>query len=70
MEMIFINFSSTTMPDLVMSALDQYCEYKKTNKGVIMRPKQLDKWLVIFCDEINLPEEDKYGTQVIIQFLR
>lgn len=70
MEMIFINFSSTTQPDLIMSALDQHCEYKKTNKGTIMRPKLLDKWLVIFCDEINLPEEDKYGTQVVIAFLR
>jgi len=20
-------------------------------------------WLVVFCDEINLPEEDSYGTQ-------
>jgi len=26
--------------------------------------------LVIFCDEINLPDEDKYGTQVVIAFLR
>jgi dynein heavy chain 1 len=70
MEMIFINFSSGTKPDLIMKTFDQYCEYKKTQKGVILRPKQPEKWLVIFCDEINLPEEDKYGTQVIIAFLR
>jgi dynein heavy chain 1 len=29
-----------------------------------------NKWLVVFCDEINLPDEDKYGTQAIITFLR
>lgn len=28
------------------------------------------KWLVIFCDEINLPSEDKYGTQRVISFMR
>lgn len=25
---------------------------------------------MVFCDEINLPDEDKYGTQVVIAFLR
>ena len=33
-------------------------------------PAQLGKWLVIFCDEINLPDEDKYGTQRVLSFLR
>ena len=35
-----------------------------------MSPSQANKWLVIFCDEINLPATDKYGTQVVITFLR
>ena len=26
-----------------------------------MAPAQLGKWLVLFCDEINLPDIDKYG---------
>ena len=26
-----------------------------------MAPAQLGKWLVLFCDEINLPDFDKYG---------
>ena len=26
-----------------------------------MAPAQLGKWLVLFCDEINLPDLDKYG---------
>ena len=70
MEMIFINFSSSTRPDLILKTFEHYCEYKKTPKGTILRPRQNDKWLVVFCDEINLPEEDKYGTQVVIAFLR
>ena len=24
----------------------------------------------VFCDEINLPDEDEYGTQRIISFMR
>lgn len=31
---------------------------------------QLGKWLVLFCDEINLPDMDQYGTQRVISFLR
>ena len=26
-----------------------------------MAPAQLGKWLVLFCDGINLPDLDKYG---------
>ena len=62
MEMVFINFSSSTTPELIMKTFDQYCETKKTNNGYLMSPTQASKWLVIFCDEINLPACDKYGT--------
>lgn len=70
MEMVFINFSSSTTPELILKTFDQYCETKKTNKGFIMSPTQASKWLVVFCDEINLPAADAYGTQVVITFLR
>lgn len=35
-----------------------------------MSPKQINKWMVIFADECNLPDVDKYGTIKIISFLR
>ena len=69
-EMIFINFSSSTHPSLILKQFDHYCEYVKTNNGSILRPKQPNKWLVVFCDEINLPDQDKYGTIPVITFLR
>ena len=71
-QMIFVNFSSSTTPELILRSFDQYCEYKKTTKNeqMILRPKQANKWLIVFCDEINLPETDKYGTQKVISFLR
>lgn len=38
-----------------------------------MEPSQSlgdNSWLVVFCDEINLPENDAYGTQRVIMFMR
>ena len=70
MEVVGLNFSSATTPDLIIKTFDQYCEYRKTLNGVIMAPNQIGRWLVLFCDEINLPSPDKYGTQRAISFLR
>ena len=70
MEVVGLNFSSATTPDLLIKTFDQYCEYRKTLNGVVMSPSQIGRWLVLFCDEINLPAPDKYGTQRAISFLR
>ncbi|KAH6718072.1 cytoplasmic dynein-like protein 1 heavy chain 1 [Leptodontidium sp. MPI-SDFR-AT-0119] len=70
MEVVGLNFSSATTPDLLIKTFEQYCEYKKTVSGVILSPTQIGRWLVLFCDEINLPAPDKYGTQRAISFLR
>ncbi len=70
MEVVGLNFSSATTPDLLIKTFDQYCEYRKTLNGVVMSPTQIGKWIVFFCDEINLPAPDKYGTQRAITFLR
>ena len=43
---------------------------KYNNKFSSLTSLQLGKWLVLFCDEINLPDMDKYGTQRVISFLR
>ncbi|KAK5108990.1 hypothetical protein LTR62_007624 [Meristemomyces frigidus] len=70
MEVVGLNFSSATTPDLLVKTLEQYCDYRKTLSGVTMAPKQIGRWLVLFCDEINLPAPDRYGTQRVISFLR
>uniref|UniRef100_A0A1X7SIZ1 Dynein heavy chain AAA 5 extension domain-containing protein n=1 Tax=Amphimedon queenslandica TaxID=400682 RepID=A0A1X7SIZ1_AMPQE len=61
-----LNVSSATIPELLLKRFDHYCEYKRTPNRVVMAPSQLGKWLVLFCDEINLPDLDKYGTQRVI----
>ena len=61
-QVVGLNFSSATTPELMLKTFDHYCEYRKTPNGVVLSPIQLNKWLVLFCDEINLPDMDKYGT--------
>ncbi|KAJ3554185.1 hypothetical protein NM688_g3240 [Phlebia brevispora] len=70
MEVVGLNFSSATTPELLLKTFEQYCEFRKTPNGVILAPVQLGRWLVVFCDEINLPATDKYGTQRVISFIR
>ena len=70
MEVVGLNFSSATTPELILKTFEQYCEYRKTPNGVVLAPIQIGRWLVVFCDEINLPAADKYGTQRVISFIR
>ncbi|SBS80798.1 dynein heavy chain, putative [Plasmodium ovale] len=65
-----LNFSSGSLPTLLLQTFDHYCEYVKTTSELVLRPLQPGKWLIIFADEINLPTPDKYDTQRIITFMR
>lgn len=69
-QVVGLNFSSATTPELIMKTFDHYCEYRRTPGGIVLAPVQIGKWLILFCDEINLPDMDKYGTQRVISFLR
>ncbi|CAH2350425.1 dynein heavy chain, cytoplasmic [[Candida] railenensis] len=71
LDYVSLNFSKDTTPDLLMKSLHQFCEYKKVSSiGWTLVPKVSGKWVVVFCDEINLPGYDKYGTQRVISLLR
>eukprot|EP01032_Pedospumella_encystans_P010301 gene10301-12053_t len=69
-----LNFSSGTTPDLILKTFAQFCEVVDSPDGLIMQPNRQsygeNQWLVVFCDEINLPAQDLYGTQRVIMFLR
>ena len=65
--MVYFSFIE---PDLVHATFDQYCQVERRSQSYVMKPRLKNKILVIFCDEINLPEEDEYGTATIITFLR
>lgn len=70
MDVVGLNFSSATTPELLLKTFDHYCEFRRTPNGLVLSPIQLGKWLILFCDEINLPDQDNYGTQRVISFLR
>ena len=68
-----LNFSSRTTPEIILKVFQQYCAYVRRGKDMVLEPSQAlgaESWLVVFCDEINLPEEDSYGTQRVIMFMR
>lgn len=70
LDVVGLNFSKTTSPSLLIKSLEQHCEYRKTLHGTILSPSIIGRWLVVFCDEINLPAKDTYGTQRVITLLR
>ena len=69
-DVIPLNFSSETSPEMVLKTLELNCNYKQSSSGLTLSPKAHGSWLVLFCDEINLPRPDKYGAQRVICFLR
>merc|ERR1719145_528724 len=70
MEVVGLNFSSATTPELLLKTLDHYCEYRKTPNGMVLSPVQLGVWLVMFCDEINVPDmEQQFVRLERIQFV-
>lgn len=68
--LVNLNFSKETVPDLIIKTLEHNCIYRMTSTGLLMQPPLSDKWIVLFCDELNLPKLDKYGSQGVISFLR
>ena len=69
-ELVTLNFSSTTGTELIFKTFDHYCKYVRTPTGYRLEPVMKGKWLVLFCDELNLPCNDAYGTQTVITFMR
>jgi dynein heavy chain 1 len=71
-DVVGLNFSSSTSPEYLLKTIEQHVEYRKMASGYVMRPKSslTAKRLVFFCDEINLPQLDDFGTQRVVSFLR
>lgn len=69
-DVALLNFSSSSSPEMGLETLHQYCEYRRTPAGPVLAPTQPGKWLVVFCDEIDLPAADDYATVCVITFLR
>lgn len=42
MEVVGLNFSSATTPELLLKTFDHYCEYRKTPNGIFLSPVQVN----------------------------
>lgn len=69
-DLVSLNFSKLTDAALLTKSLEQYCTYRQVRGETVLGAPQLGRWVVVFCDEINLPERDRYGTQQVIALLR
>ncbi|CAN3358695.1 dynein heavy chain, cytoplasmic [Diutina catenulata] len=68
---VSLNFSKHTTAEQVLLSLLQYCHYQQeVTGGMELTPKIPGSWVVVFCDEINLPQPDRYGTQGVVSLLR
>ena len=66
-----MNFSSETTIESIIVGLKSHGNFKESpGGGETFSPSIPGSWLVIFCDEINIPKQDAYGTQEVISFLR
>lgn len=52
MEVVGLNFSSATTPELLLKTFDHYCEYRKTPNGVVLAPVQVYILYVYFIYEV------------------
>jgi len=70
MEVVGLNFSSATTPELILKTFEQYCEYRKTPNGVILAQCRLAGGWSSSVTRSTCPLKINYGTQRVISFLR
>ncbi|KAI5541278.1 dynein heavy chain family protein family [Trichomonas vaginalis G3] len=69
-ETINVNLSNVSSIDFLLRTFEQFCVYIKTSSSIKMKPKKSNTFLVFICNDMNLPNLDKYGTQRVVEFLR
>ncbi|CAK9439094.1 uncharacterized protein LODBEIA_P33180 [Lodderomyces beijingensis] len=70
LDLLSLNFSKETLPESLIASLESFCEHRRVNGKISLCPKVDGKWVVVFCDEINLPKTDEFGTQTVIALIR
>jgi dynein heavy chain 1 len=66
-----LNFSSRTTPGCSQD-IQSVLFIRSAWKDIVLEPSEslgAQSWLVVFCDEVNLPG-NTYGTQRVIMFMR
>ncbi|KAK5964096.1 dynein heavy chain PWA37_004439 [Arxiozyma heterogenica] len=69
-DLVSMNFSKETSITDLVSLFNRHLIYIPDGDGYILYPRNNEKEIVFFFDEINLPKVDKYDSQPVILFLR
>lgn len=69
-DVVTLNLSSQTAPDALLRTLEAHCQYEPTPSGLRLVPRAPGRRVVLFCDEINLPAPDAYGTPRVLALVR
>lgn len=64
-----IHCNAQTTPKDVIEKLTQCCMMINTNTGRVLKPRESEK-LVLYLKDLNLPKPDKWGTSMLVAFLR
>lgn len=65
-----LNFSSLTISDTIVEALEYACDYKQMATDAMLIPKSADGYLVVICRNISLPKPDEYNSRTSLCFLQ
>ena len=69
-DLVSMNFSKETSIHDLVSLFNRHLVYMPDGDGYMLYPRNNEKEVVFFFDEINLPKVDKYDSQSVILFLR
>ena len=69
-DLVSMNFSKETSIRDLLSLFNRHLMYMPRGDGYILYPRNTEKEVVFFFDEINLPKMDTYDSQPVILFLR
>ncbi|KAI3404296.2 DYN1 [Candida oxycetoniae] len=70
LDLLCLNFSKESTVPSIITSLENFCVYKRINGKMSLCPRVNGKWVVVFCDEVNLPKTDRFGTQTVIALLK
>lgn len=69
-DVVTLNLSSQTTTSTLLRTLEAHTTYEPTAQGLRLVPRTPGRRLALFCDEINLPAPDAYGTRRPLALLR
>ncbi|KAH0574915.1 Dynein heavy chain [Spironucleus salmonicida] len=65
-----LSFSQTSTPSMLIQKIISQCQIIEKQNYWLLLPKNPNKKLIFIIDELNLPSQDQYNCQKVIELLR